>query len=236
LLLRIGVFESGLFANLRHAEVARGNFFALFTSWDRFGRFMRCILIGVPVWYIVGLFVVFLVEYLKHLPVPAGLAQEANTKVAITLCYAGIAFGDLASGMLSQVLRSRKRAILLFMLMSMAATAYYLAGWMTTLTEVYAVCTFMGFATGYWAVFVTVASEQFGTNLRATVTTSVPNFVRGSLPLIYLLNRTLRDESGLDMGFVPAAVTVGVVVFGLALWAWWGMRETFARDLDFVER
>jgi hypothetical protein len=219
------------------AGVARGNFFALFTHKGRLLRYLQVILIGVPVWYVVGLFVFFLPEFLKAMQLPEQLYQYPNlTKFAIAWCYAGIALGDIASGLVSQWLRSRRKALLVFMSASVLVVAYYLLGMFTTVTEIFAVCFCFGFATGYWAVFVTVASEQFGTNLRATVTTTVPNFVRGSLPVLTIpLFKLLRENWGLGLGMIPAAVWVGVLLFAVAFWALWRMPETFGKDLDYLE-
>lgn len=235
LVLRIGVFESGMFSQAKAASVQRGNFLALFTKKERFLKYLHSILIGIPIWYIVGLLVFFLPEFVQALDLPARVQENVNVGQAISLCYIGLAIGDISSGLLSQVLKSRKRAVATFMVLTVAFGGYYLLGGMTSLTQVYVTCFLLGFGTGYWAVFVTVASEQFGTNIRATVTTTVPNFVRGSLSLVILLFTFLREENGLGLGMVNSALIVGGIVFAAAFTSLYLMPETYGKDLNYLE-
>ena len=146
-------------------------------------------------------------------------------------CYLGLVAGDLASGLLSQYLRSRKRAILVFLVLTTAAVAAYFLAAGASAAAFYAICTLLGFGIGYWAIFITVAAEQFGTNLRATVATTVPNFVRGMTVPITLFFQVARKPFGLEGG----ALLVGAVCLAIALLSLWRLEETFHKDLDYFE-
>ena len=146
-------------------------------------------------------------------------------------CYLGLVFGDLSSGLLSQVLKSRKKVVLLFMLLTLAGIALYFLQGSRSPGFFYGVCLALGFASGYWAIFVTVAAEQFGTNLRATVATTVPNFVRGMVVPITLLFQLFRRYLGLEGG----ALAVGAICVVAAFFALASLEETFHKDLDYYE-
>ncbi|HSK03242.1 MAG TPA: MFS transporter [Kofleriaceae bacterium] len=228
LVLRIGVVESGMFARLaRDSRVSRGNFFLLFTSWRRFGRYLAIIAVGVPVWYVMGILMAFSPE----LGAALGLAEAPSPATALFLAYAGGTAGDLASGLLSQRLRSRRAALAVFLSLTAAAVIAYFALGGTSLTVFYVVAVLGGIGIGYWAVFVSTAAELFGTNLRATVATTVPNFVRGSLVLLAIGFDVLRGP----LGLIGAAIAVGVFALGVAFAGLATLRETFGVDLDFHE-
>lgn len=228
LALRFGVAESGMFRGMEERQqLSKGNFLALFTSRDRFGRFSHSILIGLPSWFVVGVLITFSPEFARLLGVQ-GTISAGN---AVMYCYLGLVFGDLASGLISQLLKSRKKAVLFFLLTTIAAVvAYFMASGVTAATF-YAICGFLGFGIGYWAIFVTIAAEQFGTNLRATVATTVPNFVRGMTVPITTLFLLLRNQFGLQQG----AVMVGTLTLVIALFSLWRLEETFHKDLDYFE-
>ena len=227
LILRIGVFESGLFEGLRQTTVSRGNFFALFASAARARRYLSVVLVGLPIWYVVGILITFAPE----LGAAVGVSPPPRAARAVLFAYLGLTAGDLASGLLSQFMRSRKRALAIFIALTSSGVLLYFAPFSKSLPVFYAICGGLGFATGYWAVFVTVASEQFGTNLRATATTTAPNFVRGAVVPVTLLFQALREPLGLaGSGFAVGALTLVVALVALA-----GLDETFGRDLDFVE-
>lgn len=229
LLLRVGVAESGLFQGLAGRGVSRGNFFALFTRGDRFGRFARSVLIGLPIWFSQAILVGLSPEIAPALGV-AGTVVAGN---AVAAFYGGLVFGDLASGSLSQLLRSRVRVVVLFQVGLAASTAAYLVlGRGASPTAFYALCGVLGLTSGYWAILVTVGAEQFGTNLRATVATSVPNFVRGLVVPIVIGYRAARDGLG---GPATGAAVVGAACLVIALAAAVGLHETFGKDLDYVE-
>jgi MFS transporter, putative metabolite:H+ symporter len=229
LVLRIGVVESGMFARLaRNSQVSRGNFFLLFTSWRRFGRYLAIIAVGVPVWYVMGILMAFSPE----LGAALGLAEAPSPATALFLAYAGGTAGDLASGLLSQRMRSRRAALAVFLSITAAAVVAYFALGGTSLTVFYVVAVLGGIGIGYWAVFVSTAAELFGTNLRATVATTVPNFVRGSLVLLATGFDVLRGP----LGLIGAAIAVGVFALGVAFAGLASLRETFGIDLDFQEQ
>ncbi len=234
LILRIGVYESGLFNQMKALAVSRGRFFSLFTHRDRFVRYVRCIGTGLPTWYMVGILMGLAPEISKVLGV-TGNITVANT---ILFFYAGLTLGDLSSGALSQYLKSRKKVMLYFLVGcgTMIAAYFLIRG--ESPEAFYMICALMGFTSGYWAIFVTVAAEQFGTNLRATVATTVPNFARGALVPISLLFKFLREalkpEYG-DQSIIYAGSIVGALCIGIAIFALIGQRETFGITLDYVE-
>lgn len=228
LILRISLLESNMFAHMKtKTDIRRGDFFMLFRSRERLLKYISCILIGVPIWFVVGVLVTFSPEIMKEL----GVADPINAGNAIMYTYIGLVFGDLASGFLSQWIKSRKKVVFGFILLTIASSIFDLFSHDLSPEDFYHLCLVLGFATGYWAVFVTIGSEQFGTNLRATVTTTVPNFVRGSVvPLTFSFKYL-----SVHMGLVPAALTVGAVVFTIAVVALFQLKETYGKDLDYVE-
>jgi len=227
LLLRLGVAESGMFKGMDKSEVRRGNFLSLFTSMDRFGRFFHSIMIGLPSWFVVGVLITFSPEFARVLNVQ-GAVSAGN---AVMFCYLGLVFGDFASGMMSQLLQSRRKVVLIFQGITIAAIAVYFLCTGVSSTLFYGFCGFLGFGIGYWAIFVTVAAEQFGTNLRATVATTVPNFVRGMTVPITLLFQLLRGP----LGLFGSAICVGTLTMIVALFSLWRIQETFHKDLDYFE-
>jgi MFS transporter, putative metabolite:H+ symporter len=228
LLLRVGVHESGMFESVKKDKaISRGNFFKLFTDGSRALRYVAVLLTGVPIWYLVGILAVRAPKIAKDM----GLEEPVTGRTAIMLLYAGLAVGDLASGVTSQLLRSRRGAVAVFVGIAAAATAFYFTAGRSSATMMYAACVVAGLGGGYWAVFVTMASEQFGTNLRSTVTTTAPNFVRGSLVFVSMLIAALEPS----LGTWKASLAAGVVCLGVALLALLPLRESFGKDLDFVE-
>jgi len=230
LVLRISVRESHMFQSVKSAAaVSRGNFFALFRDRSRVIRYLAVIVVAIPIWYIIAIPVTFSPEFARAL----GFDFAPSAGRAVLWAYSGLVVGDLASGLLSQYLRSRKKAIALFLGFSVIACSAYFLKVGTTLGQFYALCATMGFAAGYWAVFITMAAEQFGTNLRATATTSAPNFVRGAVVPMTWAFMLFRDGAGL--GVVGGGIAVGVVVLIMAFIALSGLQETFGKDLDFIE-
>jgi len=216
-----------MFTSVRAQGVRRGAFLTLFTDLGRLRRYLTVILVGLPIWYAVGILVFFSAEIGGAL----GVTPAPVPGRALLWTYSGLAAGDLLSGVLSQRLRSRRRALAIFLALTVAAIGGYFTVGAGSLTAFYASCSALGLATGYWAVFVTSASEQFGTNLRATVTTTVPNFVRGAVVPMTLGYQALRGHTGV----VGGALAVGAVVIGLALVALLTLEETWGKDLDYVE-
>jgi predicted MFS family arabinose efflux permease len=229
LALRVGVVESGIFTRVAATHPKRGDFLALFNDRERFVRYLRVILIGLPLWYLVGILVTFSPEFGKAF----GLAELPNAGKAVAVCYTGLAAGDLASGMISQWFKSRRKALALFIGAQILGLACYFTLGRISLTWFYACCLLLGLAGGYWALFVTIGAEQFGTNIRATVATTVPNMVRGAVVPMTLLFTAFRTGGGL--GVPAAALALGALVFGAALWGLSGLEESFHKDLDFIE-
>ena len=228
LFLRLSVAESGIFKSLANQEhVARGNFFMLFTSWDRFSRYANCILVGLPIWYSLAIIVTFSPEIALAL----GVVDKIVAGTSVFWFYCGITLGSVANGLFSQFMRSRKIALGVFLCALLVSFAVIFHVPLHTAQEFYSVIFVIGFCTAYWAMMVTVAAEQFGTNLRATVATSVPNFVRGFTVPITLLFAYIRP----DVGIVGAAEVVAILVSAFALYALFALRETFNVDLDYLE-
>lgn len=227
LLLRVGLAESGMFKEVKESAFIRGNMLMLFNNKVRFKKYLCCILIGLPLWFVVGVLITFSPEFGKAL----GANGVINAGEGIMYCYIGIAVGDVVAGLLAQVLKSRKKVMLIFLLLSGVAIVVYLYSFGLTPKTFIWLSLFLGFASGYWATFVTIASEQFGTNLRATVTTTVPNFVRGSLVIILIAFQFFKDEFGILQG----AMIVGFICLAISLVALSQLKETFSKDLDYVE-
>ncbi len=225
--MRVGLAESGMFKNLKNDGVSRGNILMLFNDGKRFKKYLSCILIGIPLWFVVGVLVTFSPEFGKEL----NATEPLSAGTGIMYCYIGIAIGDIVAGFLSQMLRSRKKVMLLFLLLTGVSIVVYLNADGMNSQEFIWLVLFLGFASGYWATFVTIASEQFGTNLRATVTTTVPNFVRGSLVLATLSFTALKAS----LGIINSALVVGFVSLAIALFALYQLKETFGKDLDYLE-
>jgi hypothetical protein len=228
LVLRIGVRESSMFDRVKgKAGVRRGEFLSLFVP-RRLGRYAASILIAVPIWFSNALLIAFSPEFAKAL----GVTGAVTAGDAVMLFYGGLVAGDLTSGLLSQAWKTRRRVVLLFLLSLLAANVLYFAlGRGASPRTFLALCGLLGFTGGYWAIFITVAAEQFGTNIRATVATTVPNFVRGLVVVVNLMFVSLRPS----LGLIGAAWAVGAVWFGLAIVAALQLRETFGIDLDYVE-
>ncbi|MBN8609944.1 MAG: MFS transporter [Deltaproteobacteria bacterium] len=229
LALRVGVLESGIFQKTKESGVTRGNFFALFTNRRRALRYVCVILCGMPVWFAIGL-LASLAEEIAG-PTGLGLSPAPTARIALLFAYLGLAIGDFGSGWISQVLKSRKRVLFAFVGFNAVAIAAYATLGASSIHAFYACVLVLGITNGYWAVFVTVAAEQFGTNLRATATTTAPNFVRGSVVPMNLAFLALKPS----LGVLGAALAVGAVVVVVAFVAIFGIEETFGKPMDFVE-
>ncbi|MCX7606184.1 MAG: MFS transporter [Bacteroidia bacterium] len=228
LFLRIGLGESGLFTQLKNQkQVPMGDFFQLFRQRKRFLRYLYAIVTGIPIWYVIGILITFAPDLFRT----AGLSGEVKASQAVMYAYIGLSLGDLGAGILSQALRSRKKPILLWLGTAAVLTLGYNTLPFSQSGEVYLFCIFLGFFSGYWAVLITGAAEQFGTNLRATVATSVPNWIRGSLVLSTLLWNTFQSFLTLR----GSALLTGIIVYGIAIFCAFRLQETFGASLDFVE-
>lgn len=228
LILRVGTFESGMYKNLEgQATISKGNFLKLFTNWKRFKKYLFCILVGAANWYVIGVLVTLAPEFGKHL----GSVKPLSAGDGIFYTYLGISLGGLAAGLLSQITRSRKLTVVVFVLISAASVVVYLSSKGITPGQFLWVCLFMGFGVGYWPIFVTIPAEQFGTNLRATVTTTVPNFIRASLiPINSVFTLFCAKYDWITAGYIMMGILSLVALFAISQ-----LKETFTTDLDFVE-
>lgn len=227
LLLRFGIYESGMFNMIKQQVVRKGIFHELFTDWNRFTKYIKCIAIGVPLWFVVGILVTFSPEFGRAF----GFPEPISAGKAIMFCYIGLAIGDFSSGFLSQYMKSRKKVVFIFITIMASFIFVYLFLNHFGPVFLFVLCVLLGFGAGYWAVFVTIASEQFGTNLRATVTTTVPNFVRGGVVPMTLTFQFLTGS----FGIVISAVIVGSVALAISYVAVAKLEETYGKDLDYVE-
>ena len=228
LLLRVGVVESGIFKDLeRDINVKRGSFLSLFTNSERFVRYIKCIAIGLPTWFCIGIFAFFGNQFAE----PLGIVGGLDPGLCIMWAYVGISAGDFVSGFISHWLKSRKMAIFWMLLFTILGVVLLVSGVVKTANGYYFFMGWLGLGTGYWAMFVTLGAEQFGTNIRSTAATTIPNMVRGSLPLMVLLYDYLKPGSGI----INAAIVVGVIAFGLAIYSVLTISETHDKDMDFVE-
>lgn len=230
LLLRISVAESGMFQQVKDQKVSRGNLLLFFNNGTRFRKYMLGILIGLPTWFVIGILVNLSNRFAQSL---YGNTVLESGK-AIMYAYIGIAVGDILIGLVSQYLRSRKKALYLFYGLSILSGILFFSGWNTNDDRMYAICLALGFSTGFWAIFVTMGAEQFGTNLRATAATTIPNMVRGALPLMNLLFKNLFQDAW-GWSLVRSGIVTGVIVMAITLVAAWFTDETFSKDLNYVE-
>ena len=230
LVLRLSVFESGMFHEVKQMDVKRGNLWMLFNNKARLRRYVLSILIGLPTWFVIGVLVSFSSEFGKWMHIK----EKIDPGRAIMYAYAAIAIGDIFIGFVSQWLRSRKKALYLFYTITgIFILLFFTVLWNGTANGMYWICAGMGFGTGFWAIFITIGAEQFGTNLRATAATTIPNMVRGMLAIFILpLFQMLRGITDYYTGGWLAAIIIMMITIIAALF----LEETFNKDLNFVER
>ncbi len=227
LIMRIGVFESGMYKEIEGRDVIKGDFLGLFTRRATFFRYMNSILIGLPIWFSVWILITFSPEFAKAL----GVGGPVNAGEAVMFCYLGLVAGDFASGFLSQFFGSRKKIVFMFQVLAGVAIAVYFFLRGVSPALFYAHCMVIGFAVGYWAIFITIAAEQFGTNLRATVASTVPNFIRG---MVIPITFSFQYMKGF-LGIIQSAAVVGLICLMISLYALYHLEETFHKDLNYVE-
>lgn len=227
LLLRLGVFESAMFHSLK-GNVSKGNFFLLFTNKVRFKKYVFSILLGLPTWYIVGILIAFSNKFGKGF----GITEAVDPGKATMYAYIALCAGDLLAGVISQLLKSRKKTLYIYYALSaIMINWYFLQPPATTASTMYFICWGLGFSAGFWAIFVTMGAEQFGTNLRATAATTIPNMVRGALPLMLLLFNFLQHW----VSFLTSGWITGFIVLFISIYAATQVQETFHKDLDYLE-
>ncbi|MDM1293241.1 MFS transporter [Sphingobacterium sp. N143] len=228
LLLRVGSFESGLFKEQDKGEVVKGDFSMLFTNKNRLKRYINCLCIGLPIWFVVGVLVTQAPEIGKAL----GATETLSAGKGVMFTYIGISLGDVLAGVFAQVLKSRKKVVFICQLLIIGSSLWYLLSDGITANKFFALAFVMGVGVGYWATFVTISAEQFGTNLRATVATTAPNFVRGALIPSTLVYGFLVSY----FGIVPAAISMVLLLSGIAIYALTQLEESFDKDLNYVEQ
>lgn len=227
LLLRVGVLESGMFKNIQHSAVSKGNFFMFFNNGKRMRKYLSSIFIGLPTWYVIGILVSFSKEFGEKM----GVQGEVDPGKAVMFAYAAISIGDIAVGLLSQYFKSRKKALFVFYGLTGIGMIWFFNLHGQPVNSLYAAAALLGFGTGFWAIFVTMAAEQFGTNIRATAATTVPNMVRGALIPISLLFTWLQGFKD----YVTSGWITGIVVMVIGVVSSLLAEETFHKDLNYVE-
>ncbi|MFN8252519.1 MAG: MFS transporter [Ferruginibacter sp.] len=228
LLLRISVAESSMYASIEKSSVQRGNYLQFFQKRERFYRYAKGMLIGMPVWYCIGILIFFADEFAKRMHI-----QGVTPGNAILFQYIGLGFGDVSAGLISHAFKSRKKALYffyavfaLFMLLFFLQNGHS-AGWF------YFVCSGLGFGSGISVLYIITSAEQFGTNLRASAATSITNFVRGFTPvLLFIFSKT---RGGNNEHYLPAAWIIGSVVMLVSFTALYYTKESFGKNLDFIE-
>jgi MFS family permease len=231
LILRVKVAESFMFESAKLANISKGNFLLFFSSYKRFSKYIKAILIGLPTWFVIGV----MINYSNKFASTLYGVNLIDSGKAVMFAYVGIAVGDLLIGYVSQYFKSRKKALLLFYALSIIGMVLFFSSFNNSDDRMYAICTFLGFSTGYWAIFNTMAAEQFGTNLRATAATTIPNMVRGALPLInFLFLDVLQKQMGWNI--VQSGIFTGASVMLITLIAFIFTEETYHKDLDYLEQ
>lgn len=230
LILRVKVAESFMFESVKMSKLAKGNFFMFFQNKKRFVKYITAILIGLPTWFVIGV----LINYSNKFASSLYGINLIDSGRSIMLAYIGIASGDLLIGYVSQYFKSRKKALMLFYILSIIGMILFFSPFNNNDSRMYLICAFLGFSTGYWAIFNQMAAEQFGTNLRATAATTIPNMVRGALPLInFLFLDILQKKLGWDI--VQSGMLTGAIVMVITLVAYFFTEETYHKDLDYME-
>ncbi|MEP6713886.1 MAG: MFS transporter, partial [Ferruginibacter sp.] len=229
LIFRVSVFESGMFHQVKKMNVQRGNFFMLFATRERVKRYILSILLGLPSWYVVGILMTFSNDFGKAMHI----TEPIDPAKAVMYSYVGVSIGGIVTGLVSQALKSRLKTMHIFYaLTALGILLYFTIQYNGTATTMYALSWLLGFATGFWAIFVTIGAEQFGTNLRATAATTIPNMVRGTLPLMLLLFQWLRTTTD---SYITGAWITGAIIMTISITASFGLKESFNKDLNFLE-
>lgn len=232
LILRVSVYESGMYLALKDKTSNLGNIFILLKNKKKFIKYISIIAIAIPIWFVVQLYA----KYAPELADALGLHYDDKKKVAvyaIMAIYGGLTIGDISCGFLSNYLKSRKKAIIIYIMMSIVFIALFWTIGKINMTMFYVMIFMLGLSIGYWAVFMSTAAESFGINIRSTVTSTAPNFVRGSVIAVNLMYTTLKSNFGFTTQ--SANLFVGAICIGISILAWTQLEETFGKDLDYVE-
>ena len=230
LLLRVSVAESMMFAKVKAENISRGNFFMFFNNKTRFKKYMLAILIGLPTWYVIGILMNFSNRFASDLYTGSLIDSGRATMFG----YIGISIGDITVGLVSQYFKSRKKALYIFYALTIVFSFFYFSSFNNSDSNMYLICGLLGFSSGFWAIFVTMGAEQFGTNLRATAATTIPNMVRGALPIMNLMFIELFQES-MKWSLIQSGIVTGAIVMIIAIIAAIFTEDTFKKDLNYVE-
>lgn len=230
LVLRIKISESAIFKGVESRQISKGNMLMFFNNKDRFVKYLLAILIGLPTWFVIGIMLNLSNRFASSL-----YGQNAiDSGASIMFGYIGIAIGDITVGFVSQYFQSRKKALYIFYAMTFLGAVYFFSPLNNSDFSMYAISLYLGFSTGFWAIFVTMGAEHFGTNIRATAATTIPNMVRGALPLMNLLFKDYLQGS-LGWSLLDSAMLTGIIVMAISVTALIYTEETFHKDLDYVE-
>jgi len=227
LILRVSIYESGMYDELKKTKTERGNFLRMFDNKDRLFRYLRGVVIGLPVWYAIGLLVSFSDSFGKEMGI-----KNVDPGTAVMYQYFALSFGDLTAGLLSNYLKSRKKALFVFLGILTVFTILYFLQTGGSVQRMYWLCAGLGFGSGFSVLYITMSAEQFGTNLRATAAISIPNMVRGGAAIIVIMFKWLRTLTG---NYIQVGLIMGFVIILSAAWAAYYTKETFGKDLDFIE-
>ncbi|MEO0002004.1 MAG: hypothetical protein RL766_2050 [Bacteroidota bacterium] len=231
LLMRVSIMESLMYQKTKLTNIQKGNFFMFFTNAKRFRKYALAILIGLPTWYVIGILMNYSNRFASDL-YPNSLIDSGK---ATMFGYIGISLGDIVIGFVSQYFRSRKKALFIFYGLTILACGLYFSPLNNQDASMYFICGLLGFSSGFWAIFVTMGAEQFGTNLRATAATTIPNMVRGSLPIMNMLFLNLFQETW-NWNLLTSGIITGVIVIVIAIVSAWFTEETFMKKLNYVEK
>jgi MFS transporter, putative metabolite:H+ symporter len=231
LILRVSVAESGMFMQTKQKQIQRGNFFMFFNDARRFRKYMNAILIGLPTWFVIGILVNQSDRFAK---VMYGSSRLDSGK-SVMFAYIALSVGDIFGGFLCQWFKSRKKGLLFFYLLGIVTMLLFFSDFNNSDSIMYFLCAMLGFSNGYWAIFVTMGAEQFGTNLRATAATTIPNMVRGALPLLNLLFLDLFQKSW-GWTLTRSGMVTGIFVTVICFIALYFTHETYHKDLNYIEQ
>ena len=228
LFLRMGIFESSMYDELTNTDIPKGNIWMLFNNRSRFFRYIKGVAIGLPVWYIIGILITFSDKFGKEL----GVTEVIEPGKAIMYQYVALCFGDLSAGIISNLIKSRKKTLFIFFGILAIFMVTYFTMQNGTAERTYWLCAGLGFGSGISVLYITMSAEQFGTNLRATTAISIPNVVRGLLPLIIFMFKGVRDLVG---NYITGGWITGVFILLLAIVAAFYTKETYGREMNYLE-
>jgi predicted MFS family arabinose efflux permease len=230
LFLRVKVLESKLYDTVKYAKVKMGNFLMILNNRERFFRYLRAITIGLPVWYVIGILISFSDEFAKQFGI-----EGFDQPKALMLQYVALAFGDMGAGLLSNYIKSRKKTLLIYYcILTVFIILFFALKGGGNVFNMYLLCMGLGFGSGISVLYITMSAEQFGTNLRATAAISIPNLVRGFLPLIIILFKFLRGDTVFG-NYITAAWVTGAIILLIGFISVLQTKETFGKDMDFIE-